>query len=329
MKPDGTNVTYHQQAFGNPVAPAPGGVYVALSTGIEFIDGTTYRRSLYPIVYDDVAQFNSVGPMTLGKDGRLYFDFEPNSSFLHHLARLNVDGTATVFAGTNVCGAPAGNGTSRLVASASAIYFIGRNDGYVLCRTTYTGFFAQLTPPYSYVYGSVRPYAAQVGIGIGIGIDIDGDGNVWTANVIGAGLYSYNALTSQVAGPYQPNVLQSLGGDLNVGPDQNVWVYGEYAVNQVFYGAYVRHLETFAPTSVNLSFVGQALDFYVSEPVKSAPWTAYSRNPAVASVSPGSYVLGKFKVTAVSPGSTAIVVTDAYGNARQEPVTVTANARPF
>jgi hypothetical protein len=80
------------------------------------------------------------------------------------------------------------------------------------------------------------------------------------------------------------------------------------------------------PTSVNLSFAGQKIDFMVSEPLKSGPWTAYSLNPAVATAGPGSFLLGKFAVTAVGPGSTAIVVTDAYGNSRNEPVTVTMNA---
>jgi hypothetical protein len=322
MKTDGTNVTYHQQEFVSPLTAAPNGVYVALTTGVEFIDGTTFRRTLYPLVYNNVTQYNSVGAMTVGADGRLYFDFRPNASPVDTLARLESTGTYTFFGNKNTaCGLPAGYQAGKFVSTKQAIYFIGQptENSYGLCRVSYTGLFTELTAPFTFVstYNRYSPQNA---------IDVDNGGDVWTANTIGLGLYSYNTATAQILGPYDPAVLQNLGGYLTVGPDQNVWLYGQYANNQNFYGAYVRHFESFMPTSVNLSFAGQKIDFMVSEPLKSGPWTAYSLNPAVATAGPGSFLLGKFAVTAVGPGSTAIVVTDAYGNSRNEPVTVTMNA---
>jgi hypothetical protein len=321
MKPDGTNVTYHQQQFGNPLTAAPNGVYVTLTGGVEFIDGTTFKRTLYPVIYNGVQQNRSVGAMTIGPDGRLYVDFTPNTSSVDMLARLESDGTYTFFGKKNTaCGRPTAYQYARFVSTKQAIYFIGEpnESSYDLCRVSYTGLFTRLTAPFTYTVSSSR-YSPQEAI------DADNAGNVWVANVIGTGLYSYSAATAQTLGPYEPTVLQNLGGYLRVGPDQNVWLYGLYANYQSFYGAYVRHYESFMPTSVNLSFVGQNIDFMVSETLKSGPWTAYSLNPSVATVGPGSFLLGKFDVTAVSPGSTAIVITDAYGNSRNEPVTVTVS----
>ena len=317
MKPDGTNGTFHAQLFSNAVA-APNGIVVSRNDTIEFVNGTTFARTDYAVPHPGITEMGSVRQMILGPDGRLYFEYAPpvgKTAPSDVLARLETNGTFTFFKGRNSCGIP----QSGFVNARNAIYFVGGapNVSARLCRVTYVGTYSSLSAPHFHPPNGFFSNAAA-----------DSDGNVWVANVLGAGLYSYATSTGTTSGPYEYGVLDNLGNWVVVGPDQNVWTYGYLATDKPFFGAYVRHLETFTPTSVSLSALDPASDFYVTEPVKSAPWTAYSLNPAIATVSPASSIVGRFKVTSVAAGSTSIVVTDVYGNVRSEPVTVTVGPFP-
>jgi hypothetical protein len=102
---------------------------------------------------------------------------------------------------------------------------------------------------------------------------------------------------------------------------QNIYFFGAYPSNQLYFGEYVRHQLSFTPSVVGLLYSDAAEDVYVSEPVKSGPWTAVSLNPAIATATPSLSTVGRFSVTEIGHGSTSIKVTDVYGNVEYLPVT--------
>jgi hypothetical protein len=302
----GTNGSFHAQDFTDPTA-APDGIYTNPFPGeIQHTD-LNFKRTIYP-VYLPGAQVADIGPMIYGPDGHLYFDVVAVTTRTnpHRLARLESNGTVTVFPTANPCGVP-----SQFVIARNALYFIGNNGtAFTLCQVTFGGSFKALSAPFAINYSSNGP-----------GITADNDGDIWTVNLFGNGLYSYNIATAQTTGPYEPGILNDLYSLLYTGPDENIYFYGRYQTSQVFFGCYVRHLETIIPSTMNLSGVNSFRDFYVSEPVRNERWYAVSLNPAVAAVTPASSPIGRFKVTETGTGTTSIVVTDSFGNIRYEPVT--------
>jgi hypothetical protein len=257
-------------------------------------------------------------PLVWSPDGHL--DYIATAYGYHSitvsLEQIAPDGSSVALGTSNRCGLRFSS-TSNLVSALGAIYYIGdiydgdgNPVGKAICRATVTGHIMPITPV-------LNPSGAAYSLAA------DSSGDLWTTNFFGNGLYSYNILTKSVTGPYEPATLDNLGSFIYVGPDQNVWMFGTYATNQLFFGAYVRHQEVITPTSINLNSIDNASqEFIVTEPIKGgAPWTAYSLNPAVVTVTPASSLVGRFHANEVSAGTTSIVVTDALGNVSYVPVT--------
>ena len=333
VKPDGTDSRFFQFSmqrdgfhYASNLTPGPGGLYFSsdirstsypytLSTVIGRID-PSFKLTLFAV--PPTTGFNLSSPFVSGPDGLLYFvasksQYDPKRSLystLTTLYRIETNGSQTRLGSSGTCAFP-----KKLVVALGALYFTGSQIdttnkllGNALCRATLSGRIGAITP-------------LQAG-GNTSGITADASGNLWTIDLFGNGLYSYGIGTKQLAGPYEPAKLGALVNNLlYTGPDQNIWFFGSYATNQLFYGAYVRHLISFLPTSITLSATDASINFYVSEPLRSGPWTAVSSNPSIATVTPASSLPGRFTVTKVATGTTTIVVTDALGNLSYEPVT--------
>ncbi len=312
LRTDGSDRLYFQLGGRDRtvLTAGPDGVYFSFVdlTGevqIARLSAVKPKLTLFPLGKGRYQQTRSDVKLVMGADGRMYFD-SAEGGHGERLGRLETNGTITFFKGTNTCGAITGD----LIRGPAALYYIAApapEAGLRLCRVTYAGNYAALSP--------TLPGAGPTSL------TADDSGDVWTANLYGAGLYSLNVPTGKLSGPID------LGGipisALRTGPDENVWFYTENALRQVFLGAYVRHAMAFVPTTLTLSAASPSYDFFVSEPVAAGRYSAVSLDPSVATVSPASSPVGRFTVTETGHGKTSIMVTDSYGNVSS--VAVTAN----
>ncbi len=332
MRPDGTDSRYLQvpSDFGpqreltNLTAGADGIYYTyynGTANGLEPVLASVtnaFVKTLYPLVAPAprYPSGSTVGSIVYGPDGNVYFQYN-NPPHKGSFGRVTPSGVVTLFPYPDTCG-----DVKKFVYARGSFYFrvftaaSGSTPAtYSLCRV------APSTGEYSVVLSStyISPTYS------GFDIVADDDGNLWTAGFFGTGLYSYAIPTGVVSGPIDPNVVNVRTAygfpNLYIGPDQNIYFFGVYASNQIYFGAYVRHRMSFTPSVVGLLPSDAAMNFYVSEPIAGGPWSAISLNPAIATVTPVSSSVGRFSVTEVGHGSTSIKVTDVYGNIQYVPVT--------
>ncbi len=342
MHPDGTDSRYFQlpsangqRQLTNLTAGANGIYYTYYDQTESFPDGSTlvgpvlasisnsFVQTIYPLVAPVVVRNNyyngpNVGSIVYGPDGNVYFEYNKLTGKPLSFGRVTPTGVVTLFTSPNPCG-----GAQRFVYEKGLFYFFGYMEGSgtsnqamnALCRVI----------PSTGQYTTVATNSTSPSGPTSLGIVADDDGNLWTSGFFGPGLSSYNAKTGATFGPVDPNVVNVSNRygrpSLYIGPDQNIYFFGSYASNQLYFGAYVRHQMSFTPSAVGLVYSDSAMNFYVSEPIAGGPWTAVSLNPAVATVTPASSSVGRFSVTEVGLGSTSIEVTDVYGNVRYVPVT--------
>ena len=344
IRPDGSEGLFHQQPFDSAPTAGPDGVYfpappqctydfqTRLQTCFGAIEriGLDFKKTYFPIgkpVTSPYVDAAAAGSMVFGPDNTLYFQYFAADRNLHtypygQLGKLSRTGLVTISASRNLCGDAAlfANGaTSKFVYQRGNIYFIGEvpapNAGYdfSLCKIDATGNYKTLI--------SNLPYADRYIVG---SITADKEGNIWIGDLLGKGLYAYNTANGTTSGPYAPSLIPSAGDTLFTGPDDNIYFFSlNTTLHRELVNAYVQHLETLAPTAIGLSSAPSATDLYVSESIFSGPYTAVSLNPAVATVTPASSLVGRFNVARSGAGSTTIKITDVYGNVRYEPVSVT------
>jgi hypothetical protein len=315
---DGIYYTYYKMTIApNGVDGLEGPVLVSISN--------SFVINIYPLVSPTVILRDgyyygpSVGSIVNGPDGNVYFEYQALPGKAVYFGRVTPSGNVTHFADANRCGT-----AQSFVYSHDAFYFFSYTESNgpapgtnKLCRVILS------TGQYTTVLTRTAPTPANTDVGV----VADNDGNLWTAGFFGTGLYSYTIATGVISGPVDPNVLNIFSSyrhsNLYIGPDQNIYFFGLYASNQLYFGDYVRHQMSFTPSVVGLVYSDAAEDFYVSEPIKSGPWTAVSLDPTIATVTPATSTVGRFSVTEVGHGSTSIKVTDGYGNVRY--LSVTAN----
>jgi hypothetical protein len=322
IKPDGSQHRFFQfsqdrQGFHYPADLTAGadGLY------FNYVTQGSFQASVYHIARIDVrgvltvfslpatSGFIADLPMVWAK-GHLYFEYATTSPTSRgSLGRLESDGTIPILPGSSHC-----FGSSTLVFARNAFYFIGeaydaslKSLGQALCRATLRGNFATLTPPtQTFSYGF---------------LDVDAQDELWTPDLFGNGLYSYDIATAKVSGPYEPSKISDPGPFLNIGPDQNVWTFTPGPFHASFITVYVRHVLMFEPTKVDLSAFAPSANFVTVESLLRGPWTAKSLDPAIATVTPAMSQSGRFTVSETGAGTTSIAVTDLYGNVLYEPVT--------
>jgi hypothetical protein len=312
---NGIYYTYYNETASPTGADLEGPVLASITS--------SFIKTVYPLVAPTPQQYPneyygpSVGSIVYGPDGNVYFEYNKLPGKLLSFGRVSPTGVVTLFTSPDRCG-----GAEQFVYLTGLFYFLSYTEANgpipgtnMLCSVV----------PSTGQYATVLTKPAPTLANPGVGIVADVDGNLWTAGFFGTGLYSYTVATGVAAGPIDPNVVNIYESyrhtNLYIGPDQNVYFFGTYASNQLYFGAYVRHQMSFTPTVVGLVYSDAVMDFYVSEPVKSGPWTAVSLNPAIATVTPASSTVGRFSATEVGHGSTSIEVTDAYGNIAYLPVT--------
>jgi streptogramin lyase len=101
------------------------------------------------------------------------------------------------------------------------------------------------------------------------------------------------------------------------GPDGNIWA-GDWDSNSI--DTYVRLLMTATPKKLDEG-VGQNANVGITEQNYAGQWTAVSKNPSIASVTPNS-INGTFTITGVALGTTFIAIYDSNYNSVEVKVTV-------
>ena len=340
VHPDGTNPRYlqvpsalGQRALDNLTAGA-NGIYYTYYNQTSSSSGATlegpvlasitnaFVKTIYPLVAPvplKYGEYNgpTVASIVYGPDGNVYFEYGKIPGKPLSFGRVTPAGVVTLFTSPDRCG-----GAQRLVYSSGSFYFFSSTEPSG--PTPGTNLFCRVAPSTGQ-YTLLMTKTALSLANLHVGVTADNDGNLWTSGFFGSGLFSYNLATGAVSGPIDPSVVNVYNSyqypALYTGPDQNIYFFGDYAFNQIYFGAYVRHRMSFTPSVAGLLPSDTAMDVYVSEPVKGGPWTATSLNPAIATVTPASSSIGRFSVTEVGHGSTSIKVTDVYGNVAYLPVT--------
>ncbi len=312
--PDGTQRRFfglrtHKGSLFESITVGPdGGVYVTESVGSfpAGVSGLIFRIDADGNVTSRAIPTDPNGEAaTFGSDGRLYFGYEGNPNGLGGIARLEADGTTTLFPLPH-------DFPDSMVASRGSLYF----DSF-----TQQGFLGRLTTG-----GVVSEIALPGGSGTQINnLSVDKGGNIWTSlTPLAAGvalLYQYNVYTGHFSGPYSPSGINKIIVGPAVGPDDNAWVVvATQTPPAKLFGAYVRHVQTLEPANVSLGSA-QPASFTILETNFNGPWTAQSLSPSVATVMPASSSTGDFTVRETGPGLTSIAVKDRLGNIIYEPVT--------